>query len=199
MLKTYQSNLSNFLHWAEFTPSNVFLKQPYGDQYTDYSYEDSAIQVKKIAGYFMNTLDAEKPRHIGILSKNSAHWILSDLAIEYAGAISVPFYPTLTSEQFNQVLIHSDCQILVVGKLDNWEEIKLGIPAHIHVIYTPDSPCKTGTSWQKIIDSGETLEAAAVNQPDSIATIVYTSGTTGTPKGVMLTFKAITIAVSIVH
>ena len=197
MIQTYQSNLANFLHWAEYTPSNIFLKQPYGDRYTDYSYADSAIQVKKIAGYFKNTLETDKPQHIGILSKNSAHWILSDLAIEYAGAISVPFYPTLTSEQFNQVLTHSDCQILVVGKLDNWDEIKRGIPAHIHVIYTPDSPCKTGTSWQKVIDSGETLEAAAENKPDSIATIVYTSGTTGTPKGVMLTFKAITIALNL--
>lgn len=197
MIQTYQSNLANFLHWAEYTPSNVFLKQPYGNQYTDYSYEESAIQVKKVAAYFKNTLVADKPQHIGILSKNSAHWILSDLAIEYAGAISVPFYPTLTSEQFNQVLTHSDCQILVVGKLDNWEEIKLGIPAHVHVLYTPDSPCKTGTSWQNIIDSGEILDQAAENQPDSIATIVYTSGTTGTPKGVMLTYKAITIALNL--
>jgi long-subunit acyl-CoA synthetase (AMP-forming) len=197
VIQTYKSNLANFLHWAEHTPSNVFLKQPYGNQYTDYSYEESAIQVKKVASYFKKTLVADKPQHIGILSKNSAHWILADLAIEYSGAISVPFYPTLTSEQFNQVLTHSDCQILVVGKLDNWDEIKLGIPAHVHVLYTPDSPCKTGTSWQNIVDSGEILDQAAVPLPDSIATIVYTSGTTGTPKGVMLTYKAITIALNL--
>lgn len=197
MIQTYKSNLANFLHWAEHTPSNVFLKQPYGNQYTDYTYEESAIQVKKIASYFKKTLVVDKPQHIGILSKNSAHWILSDLAIEYAGAISVPFYPTLTSEQFNQVLTHSDCQILVVGKLDNWDEIKLGIPANVQVIFTPDSPCQTGASWQKIIDSEKTLEVPADPQPDSIATIVYTSGTTGTPKGVMLTYKAITIALNL--
>ena len=56
MIQTYKSNLANFLHWAEHTPSNVFLKQPYGNQYTDYSYEESAIQVKKIASYFKKTL-----------------------------------------------------------------------------------------------------------------------------------------------
>jgi long-subunit acyl-CoA synthetase (AMP-forming) len=197
VLKTYQSNLSNFLHWAEYTPSNVFLKQPYGNLYTDYTYQESANQVKKIASFFRETLEDSKPKHIGILSKNSAHWILADLSIAYAGAISVPFYPTLTSDQFNQVLTHSDCQILVVGKLDNWDEIKQGIPAHIQILYTPDSPCNIGTSWQDVIESEKSLETPEVNNPDSIATIVYTSGTTGTPKGVMITHKAVTIALNL--
>jgi long-subunit acyl-CoA synthetase (AMP-forming) len=197
VLKTYQSNLSNFLHWAEYTPSNVFLKQPYGNLYTDYTYQESANQVKKIASFFRETLEDSKPKHIGILSKNSAHWILADLSIAYAGAISVPFYPTLTSDQFNQVLTHSDCQILVVGKLDNWDEIKRGIPAHIQILYTPDSPCNIGTSWQDVIESEKSLDTPEVNNPDSIATIVYTSGTTGTPKGVMITHKAVTIALNL--
>ncbi len=197
MLKTYQSNLSNFLHWAEHTPSSVFLKQPYGNHYTDFTYQESENQVKKIASFFGKTLEVSKPKHIGILSKNSAHWILADLSIAFAGAISVPFYPTLTSDQFNQVLTHSDCQILVVGKLDNWDEIKRGIPAHIQILYTPDSPCNIGTSWQDVIESEKSLDTPEVNNPDSIATIVYTSGTTGTPKGVMITHKAVTIALNL--
>jgi long-subunit acyl-CoA synthetase (AMP-forming) len=197
VLKTYQSNLSNFLHWAEYTPSSVFLKQPYGNQYTDFTYQESGNQVKKIASFFRETLEVNKPKHIGILSKNSAHWILADLSIDYAGAISVPFYPTLTSDQFNQVLTHSDCQILVVGKLDNWDEIKQGIPAYIKILYTPDSPCNLGTSWQDVIESEKILATPEVAHPDSIATIVYTSGTTGTPKGVMITHKAVTIALNL--
>jgi long-subunit acyl-CoA synthetase (AMP-forming) len=197
VLKTYQNNLSNFLHWAEYTPSNVFLKQPHGNLYTDYTYEESANQVKKIASFFRETLEDSKPKHIGILSKNSAHWILADLSIAYAGAISVPFYPTLTSDQFNQVLTHSDCQILVVGKLDNWDEIKQGIPAYVKILYTPDSPCCDGTSWQKVTESHEFLANPENSHPESIATIVYTSGTTGTPKGVMLTHKSVTIALNL--
>lgn len=197
MLNTYQNNLSNFLHWAKDTPSNIFLKQPYGDHYTDFTYQESANQVKKIASFFKETLEDSKPKHIGILSKNSAHWILADLSIAYAGAISVPFYPTLTSDQFNQVLTHSDCQILVVGKLDNWDEIKRGIPAHIKILYTPDSPCNLGTSWQDVIESEKTLDTPEITHPDSIATIVYTSGTTGTPKGVMITHKSVTIAINL--
>jgi len=197
VIQTYQSNLANFLHWSTYTPTNIFLKQPTGEHYTDFTYQASAEQVKKIAAFFQQNLIADKPKHIGILSKNSAHWILADLAISYAGAISVPFYPTLTSDQFNQVLTHSDCQILVVGKLDNWNEIKLGIPDHIKIIYTPDSPCTEGNAWQEILHTGQGLENPADIIPEEIATIVYTSGTTGTPKGVMLSNKAITIALNL--
>jgi long-subunit acyl-CoA synthetase (AMP-forming) len=197
VIQTYQSNLANFLHWSTHTPTNIFLKQPIGDNYTDYTYQASAIQVKKIATFFQQNLTEDKPKHIGILSKNSAHWILADLAISYAGAISVPFYPTLTSDQFNQVLTHSDCQILVVGKLDNWDEIKLGIPDHIKIIYTPDSPCTAGSAWQEILHTGQALETPCDIIPEEIATIVYTSGTTGTPKGVMLSNKAVTIALNL--
>jgi long-subunit acyl-CoA synthetase (AMP-forming) len=95
------------------------------------------------------------------------------------------------------VLTHSDCQILVVGKLDNWDEIKQGIPAYIKILYTPDSPCNLGTSWQDVIESEKILATPEVAHPDSIATIVYTSGTTGTPKGVMITHKAVTIALNL--
>jgi len=65
--------------------------------------------------------------------------MMADLAIAAAGGISVPFYATLTKEQLHQVLDHSECQILIVGKLDHWEKIKDGIPEHIQLIHTPES------------------------------------------------------------
>ncbi len=197
MIKTYQSNLQNFIHWAENTPNNIFLKQPFAGKYTDYSYQVSLRIVEKIGTYLKQQINKEKPLHIGILSKNSAHWILADLAISYAGAISIPFYPTLTSEQLNQVLIHSDCQILIVGKLDNWDEIQKGLPDSIQIIFTPDSPCQKGISWNEIIDSSMEIMDPVLPQPDKLATIVYTSGTTGVPKGVMITNGSIALALNL--
>jgi long-subunit acyl-CoA synthetase (AMP-forming) len=197
LIQTYQSNLENFIHWAKNTPNNTYLKQPKAGNYTDYSYQESLHIVEQIGSYLNEQLSDQKPNHIGILSKNSAHWILSDLAISYAGAVSVPFYATLTSEQLNQVLVHSDCQILIVGKLDNWDEIQKGIPDYIQLIFTPDSPCQTGLAWNDILSNVSPKLEPVLPKHDDLATIVYTSGTTGTPKGVMITNGAIAQALNI--
>ena len=197
MIQTYQSNLENFIHWAHNTPNNIYLKQPQAGNYREYTYQESLQIVEQIGSYLNEQLSDEKPKHIGILAKNSAHWILSDLAISYAGAVSVPFYATLTSEQLNQVLVHSDCQILIVGKLDNWDEIQKGIPDSIQLIFTPDSPRQTGIAWNEILANAKPKREPVLPKHDELATIVYTSGTTGTPKGVMITNGAIAQALNI--
>ncbi len=190
MISHYQSNLENFLHWAQHTPEHLYLRQPIGDQYIDYSYSAAASEVKKIAQFIQNTLN-EGSKNVGILSKNSAHWMMADLAIAAAGGISVPFYATLTKDQLHQVLVHSECQILIVGKLDHWEKIKDGIPEHIQLIHTPESSEKTGTQWSDILKNTEEIKSLPKPKPEDIATIVYTSGTTGMPKGVMITYGGI--------
>lgn len=195
MITHYQSNLENFLHWATHTPTNLYLRQPHGDDFTDYTYGNAAKEVKKIAQFLQDKLH-EGPKHIGILSKNSAHWILADLAIAAAGAISVPFYATLTQDQLHQVLVHSDCQILLVGKLDHWEKIKAGIPEHILLIHTPESSEKTGLQWNDILEAAKEIELIAKPIPAEVSTIVYTSGTTGMPKGVLITHNGVVAGIN---
>lgn len=190
MISHYQSNLENFLHWAKNTPQALYLRQPIGNQYIDYTYSAASIEVKKIAQFIQENL-VQGSKNVGILSKNSAHWMMADLAIAAAGAISVPFYATLTKDQLNQVLVHSECQILLVGKLDHWEKIKEGIPEHILLIHTPESSEKSGIQWSSILESTKEITNLPKPKPEDIATIVYTSGTTGMPKGVMITYGGI--------
>jgi long-subunit acyl-CoA synthetase (AMP-forming) len=68
MLSSYHSNLENFLHWVSEKPNDIFLKQPIGPSYIDFSYQESGAIVKKIANFLKNNLK-DGPKHIGILSK----------------------------------------------------------------------------------------------------------------------------------
>lgn len=196
MINSYQSNLENFYYWAKKQPEQIFLKQPIGPNYIDFKYQDAENQVNKIAAFLQKKVKTG-PKHVGILSKNSAFWILADLAISAAGCVSVPFYATLTAEQLEQVLVHSDCQILVVGKLDHWETIKKGIPSHIIIIHTPESIEKTSNQWNDILNQEfQNFQAHKPNH-DELSTIVYTSGTTGTPKGVMISNSSVAQALNL--
>ena len=190
MISHYQSNLENFLHWAQQQPNRIYLRQPIGDQYIDYSYSAAASEVKRIAQFIQNNLK-DGLKNVGILSKNSAHWMMADLAIAAAGGISVPFYATLTKDQLHQVLVHSECQILIVGKLDHWDQIKDGIPDHILLLHTPESSEKTGIQWSELLHLTKEIQTLPQPKPEDIATIVYTSGTTGNPKGVMVQHKGV--------
>ncbi len=193
MIETYKGHVDNFLHWAETKPKNLYLRQPKGNTFKDYSYEQAADEVRKMASYLFRNFNDEK-KHVGILSKNCAHWILADLAISYAGGTSVPFYPTLSAEQFQSIYEHSDCHILFVGKLDNWEQIKSVIPKGTVVIHMSDQPNESENTWEQIVlKERKTIKPHQFDANDTIS-IIYTSGTTGTPKGVMISAKSIIIA-----
>ena len=196
MLSTYQSNLENFYYWAHKKPNEIFLKQPVGVNFIDFTYREAEIQVNKLAAFLKEKAQIG-PKHVGILSKNSAYWILADLAISSAGCVSVPFYATLTAEQLNEVLVHSDCQVLIVGKLDHWDSIKSGIPPNMYIIHTPESEGKEAVQWNDILDQEFTSFQPHKPINNELATIVYTSGTTGTPKGVMIPNSSVAQALNL--
>lgn len=196
MITTYQSNLENFYYWAYNKPNEIFLKQPFGVKFVNFTYQEAENHVNKLAAFFQEKIQLG-PKHVGIMSKNSAYWILADLAISSAGCVSVPFYATLTAEQLNEVLVHSDCQILIVGKLDHWESIKSGIPSNVLIIHSPESEGKEAIQWNDILDQEFPTFQPHKPQVDELSTIVYTSGTTGTPKGVMIPNSSVAQALNL--
>jgi len=197
MKRQFKTMVENFCHWESHTPEKVFLKQPRGGDFKDFTFYEAGQQIRKIAQWL---LDQNFPprSNIGNLSKNCAHWIMTDLAISMAGHISVPFYPTLTDEQLRQVLVHSDCKVLFVGKLDAWESMKNGVPASIHCVSFPtyyEGAQAQFENWESIIQSHKALESFEITSYNDVSTIVYTSGTTGVPKGVMLTHQGLIAAI----
>ncbi len=179
-----------FYQWEKTQPHKVFLRQPFGQKFKDFTWAETGEQVRRLAGYLLS-LGLEPQSNIGLISKNCAEWIIADLAIMMSGHVSVPFYPTLTSDQLNQVLTHSGCKVLFVGKLDNWQAMKKGIPASVTCISFPTyNPDPEHVQWSDITAYSKPMTESPRPKLEDLFSIVYTSGTTGNPKGVMLTYKA---------
>ena len=182
----YLSPLEMMYKWEEEKSDKVYLSQPIDGVCNNWTYNEVMDEVRKMASY-INSLNLEEKSKIAILSKNCAHWIMSDLAIMMSGHVSVPLYPNLSAETLNKILIHSETKLMFVGKLDGFSKMQSGIPEDISCItypfYSEDYP-----KWDEVTKGLDPLMENVIRDDNELATIIYTSGTTGDPKGVMHKF-----------
>jgi len=176
-------------HWENVKPNSVFLSQPKDGKWINYTWKDVANEVRRMAGA-LKAQELEAGTRIATISKNDAYWIISDLAIMAAGHVSVPLYPNLKEETINQILSHSGAKYLFVGKLDNWDAMKGGIPSDIKMINTPLWGPKGDDykNWDDFCNAHNPIAENTKRANHELASIIYTSGTTGMAKGVMHTF-----------
>ncbi|MBL3824246.1 MULTISPECIES: AMP-binding protein [unclassified Marinobacter] len=175
-------------HWEKAKANSVYMTQPIGGGKTvEYTWGRAVDEARRMASYLKSLNLPEKSR-IGLISKNCAHWIMTDWAIWMAGHISVPLYPTLNADTVNYILNHAECEVVFVGKLDDWDMMKPGVPESVRCISFPLSPPNDFETWDDIVAKYPPLEENVQRDADELATIVYTSGSTGKPKGVMLSF-----------
>ena len=180
--------LQRLYHWEATEPNRVILTQPLGaGAVREYTWAQLMDETRRMAAHLQG-LGFEPGSRIAILSKNCAHWLMCDFAIWMAGFVSVPLYPTLAAGTIRQILEHSESKLLFVGKLDGWEGMKSGVPAGTPCISTPLSPPTDFKRWDDIVKSTAPLPGQPLRAGDELATIMYTSGTTGAPKGVMHSF-----------
>lgn len=182
------------LYWEQHAPQQIYLTQPYPDgSVQDWTWQQVGDEVRRIAQH-LQSVGLPAHSNIALLGRNSAHWIMADLAIWMAGHVTVPLYPTLNAETAAYVLEHSDAKLLIIGKMDGkadgWQHIKTIIPADLPLIVTPLAPNELSTKpqWKQLIQTVAPLVELNLPTPDQVATIIYTSGSTGQPKGVIHSF-----------
>ena len=183
-----------FYEWEKKFRDKPYLRQPFGDEWEEYTWGKVGDMARRLATG-LKSLGLRDGAHIGIYSKNCREWIISDLAIVMAGYVSVPFFPSLNGKELSYIMEYGDVDALFLGKIETWEDIKNDLPNDMPMITFPHykgcSEVSRGFKWHDFINSYEPIQNPNKPKLSDLWTIIFTSGTTGNAKGVMLTYQAI--------
>jgi long-chain acyl-CoA synthetase len=178
--------IAAFYQHAKAHPKRVVFRQPINGDLIEYSFADALFEIECMASRLLQLPPKSK---IGIISLNCAHWVMADLAIMLAGHISIPIYPTASTATVAQILEHSGCRLIFVGKMPDWEAKNYLIPGIIQTI-SMHHEHQGMESWSGITGRYSVAESYPDIDLDEMSSIIYTSGTTGLPKGVMTSFRS---------
>lgn len=180
------------LKWAEERPNEIYLKQIINREFVTYTYSEVADQALKLVTA-LEKLGAKPGDKIALISKNCAEWFICDLAFMLGDFISVPIFPTAGSDTIEYCITHSESNIVIAGKLDDataTQEVFAKLPEVVSISLPYDSAPKCQHAFTDLISTATPSDSRPVHHDDKLMSIVYTSGTSGLPKGAMLTYGA---------
>ncbi|MBW3589694.1 MAG: AMP-binding protein, partial [Actinobacteria bacterium] len=189
-----------FLNRVAKTPDLAAMRHKQDGQWKTITWRDFGDQAKEVANGLIS-LGVDAGDCVALLSLNRPEWHVSDAGIMLTGAKTVPIYVTSSPNQVSYIVGHSEAKVAIVENQDQLDKIlktKTEMPKLQKVVVVTgesageedwiisfDELKRLGREAGK--DSSALDERIASVTPDDLATIVYTSGTTGPPKGVMLT------------
>lgn len=169
----------------------IYLRQPKNDVWHEYSWSEVMTRARKVAN-FLKQQGFKRGSHISIISKNCAEWFITDFGIHLAGMVNVPLFANQQEESIHYVLKHANIKIVFVGKLDDHKLVRGYIPQEYATVgFDYHKDIKVDYSWAELMKL-EPLVELVEPAPEDLYTIIYSSGTTGSPKGAMYTNKSIT-------
>jgi len=175
--------------WAEQNPDKTWLRDLHEHGSEDYSWGQAHEQISAI-GAMLEQRFGQGEKMV-VLSRNRAHWVLADLAIIASGNVTVSMFTTLPAATADYIFQLTEARVIFVGETSNWEQIVPVLPADILVVTLPgvelDYPHER---WEDLLAQYAGQAPAYQCQPDDMVSLVFTSGTTGMPKGVIQTHNS---------
>jgi len=191
IIELFETSVANY-------PNNVYLWEKKGGKYEATTYSETREQVLNLAAGLV-AMGFKKGDRSGLVADGRNDWIISELGMLYAGGIDVPLSIRLENNELSFRLKHSGSKYVFVSKLhaQKIEAIRNDLPALEKVIYLDgkENPGANDINYQDILKSGREFRKTKNNefeavwkniQPNDVANISYTSGTTADPKGIML-------------
>lgn len=188
-------------HRAESTPNAVAYRSKRNGSWTNTTWKQAYEQAQHIA-YGLLAQGLQVGDRVALLCSTRAEWSLCDFAVLLAGGVTVPLYPSNPSDICLHILKDSGASWLFVEDGKQWEKIlplQSQAPALKTIVLIEPIPSLNTISLTQVMEQGKSHQEASPSllekrlqqlQANSLASITYTSGTTGTPKGVMLTHEA---------
>ncbi|MDP9021979.1 MAG: AMP-dependent synthetase/ligase [Actinomycetota bacterium] len=170
-------------------PHRAALAHRVGGQFVDVSVRQFAERVRRLAAGLIG-LGIEPGQRVAVMSRTRIEWTLLDYAIWSAGAVTVPIYETSAADQMEWILADSEAVAAIFENVElrsRYDEAASRLPACKHAFVIDDGGLDELSAHGAEVDDEQVLGRARTVTAEDLATIVYTSGTTGRPKGCVLT------------
>ena len=175
--------------WAEQNPEKPWLRDLREGDSDDYSWRQANEQISAI-GAMLDQRFGQGEKMV-VLSRNRAHWVMADLAIISSGNVTVSMFTTLPGATAEYIFELTQAKVLFVGETSNWDQIHAVLPEDILLVTLPGVELEQPhEKWEDLLAQYAGQKPGYRCQPDDMISLVFTSGTTGMPKGVIQTHNS---------
>jgi long-chain acyl-CoA synthetase len=198
-----QTIVARFLERVKDNPEGVALRYKRGGLWIDITWRGYGEAVRR-AGKGLIALGLAPGDKMSLLSANRPEWHIADIACLSTGGVTAPIYTTNSPEQVAYIIDHSDSKVACVENTEQLQKVlkmRSDLPDLKKVVvlegYEGDADGDFVMTWDELLAAGDSVDDARYADlandvaPENLATFVYTSGTTGSPKAVMLTHENI--------
>ena len=174
---------------AEQSPDKIWLRDLNENGSDDYSWAEAHAQISAI-GVMLEQRVGHGERMV-VLSRNRAHWVMADLAIISSGNVTVSMFTTLPGPTAEYIFDLTETKVVFVGETSNWDQVSRVLPDDVLLVTLPGVELEQPhEKWEDLLARYAGQVPAYQCQPDDMISLVFTSGTTGMPKGVIQTHNS---------